>query len=90
MWREVHISPYYANASGVEFMECVGHELIHAYHLYAIPSFYRPYSERAAYQYAFNVYTRYGYLHRALSTMTIARSLNYWGAYPEINASPFF
>lgn len=34
--REIHISYYYTNASNLELMECVGHELIHAYHLYFV------------------------------------------------------
>ena len=90
--REVHISPYYVNASSVEFMECVGHELIHAYHLYAIPSFYRPYSERVAYQYSYNVYWRNGCYSQALRIIPHETIKGYWGNYPPqyIIPSPFF
>ena len=81
--REVHISPYYASASDVEFMECVGHELIHAYHLYTIPSFYRPYSERVAYQYSYNVYWRNGYYAKAMRLMYLESQKGYFGWYPS-------
>ena len=90
----IHISPATTCQDEVIFRALAGHELTHAYHHYILPNFTytwnKIYSERAAYQYSFNVYTRYGYLHKAISTMAIARSLNYWGAYPEIYASPFF
>ena len=90
--REVHISPYYVNASDVEFMECVGHELIHAYHLYAIPSYYRPYSERVAYQYSYDVYWRNGYYSQAIGIIPHASIKGYWGYYPSqyIIPSPLF
>ena len=80
--REVHISYYYTNASDLEFMECVGHELIHAYHLYTIPSYYRPYSERVAYQYSYNVYWRNGYYAKAMRLMYLVSQKGYFGWYP--------
>ena len=80
--REIHISYYYTNASDLEFMGCVGHELIHAYHLYTIPSYYRPYSERVAYQYSYNVYWRNGYYAKAMRLMYLESQKGYFGWYP--------
>ena len=90
--REVHISPYYASASNTKFIECVGHELIHAYHLYTIPSYYRPYSERVAYQYSYNVYWRNGYYAKATRLVYLESLKGYWGPYPPQYQipSPYF
>ena len=90
--REVHISPYYASASNTEFIECIGHELIHAYHLYTIPSYYRPYSERVAYQYSYNVYWRNGYYAKATRLVYLESLKGYWGPYPPQYQipSPYF
>ena len=83
-YSELHISPYTTQSSIIDFKATVGHELIHAYHHYAIPSdlFHKTYSERVAYRYSRNIYLHNGQITNAVRVMKTALSLNYWGSVP--------
>ena len=83
-YSEIHISPYTTNLDAINFKAVVGHELIHAYHHYTIPSssFNRTYSERVAYRYTRNIYLQNGQFSKAVKVMTTALKLNYWGNAP--------
>ena len=90
----VHVSPYSINSGDVVFRAVAGHELTHAYHHYLSATmgyaFNHLYSERASYQYTFNVFISKGYVYRAAATMRSALRLNFWSnSYPFFYQSPF-
>jgi hypothetical protein len=93
-YQELHISPRFINGDIVGFKAIAGHELGHVIHNYSIPHTYgyklfHQYSERACYQYTYNVYSNAGRWQDALNTYINAYSRNYWGYYPSIYKLPF-
>lgn len=93
---EVHISPAVISADDISFQAVVGHELIHAYHMYKFPNLpigFKTNTERVAYQYSHNVYLANGQLGSAMGAVKHAifnRVGNCWGPYPsEFNIPPF-
>jgi hypothetical protein len=78
----LHVSPYYTNGDIVLFKAVAGHELIHAYHYYAVPGFTRMNSERVAYKYSVDVLVNNGRFSTAMSLLNTAHGLSYWGTYP--------
>jgi len=90
----IHISPYTMNRDDVVFRAVAGHELAHACHHYlasVLGYVWNPvYSDRAAYLYTFNVYTRYNYTARAMSTYYTANSMGRWGLFPIWYSIPFY
>ena len=83
-YSELHISPFTTQSNALDFKAVVGHELIHAYHHYSIPSisYNSVYSEKVAYQYTHNVYLHNAHFSDALKVMNTAMSLGYWGNSP--------
>ncbi len=83
-YSELHISPFTTNSDAITFKAVVGHELIHAYHHYSIPSinYNKVYSERVAYRYTHDVYLHNAHFSDALKVMYEAKSLDYWGYSP--------
>lgn len=84
-YSDFHISPHYSNGNAIAFRAVAGHELIHAYHYYALPNVSSLYSERVAYKYSYDVYMRNGRFTSALSTMKTAMfnsSGSFGGSYP--------
>lgn len=83
-YSELHISPFTTNSDAITFKAVVGHELIHAYHHYSIPSinYNKVYSERVAYRYTHDVYMHNARFSDALKVMYEASSLDYWGTSP--------
>ncbi len=85
----IHISPATISGDDVVFRALAGHELLHSYHHYLGATmgylYNHNYSEYAAYQYTYNVYSSNLYYYKALKTMVTAYRLNYWSA-----SSPFF
>ena len=90
----IHISPYTMNRNDIVFRALAGHELAHAYHHYLAPILgcvWDPvYSDRAAYLYTFNVYTRYNYTASAVSIYNTANSMGRWGSFPIWYSIPFY
>ncbi len=89
---EVHVSPKITSANAVDFRAIAGHELIHAYHHYAIPNFSKVFSERVAYRYTYDTYVANGQFSKATSVFVQA-AFSYdgafWGAYPNEYLIPF-
>jgi len=84
-YSDFHISPHYSNGDVIAFRAVAGHELIHAYHYYALPNVSSVYTERVAYKYTHDVYMNNGRFTSALSTMKAAMfnsSGSFWGPYP--------
>ena len=84
-YSDFHISLRYTNADALSFRAVAGHELIHIYHYYALPSVNSVYSERVAYKYTHDVYMGGGRITSALSTMNTAMFYSggsFWGSYP--------
>ena len=73
----IHISPNYTNADLVYFRAVAGHELIHSYHYFCIPTVLNNYSESIAYNYTFNTYYENGKILEALATKSIIMSNRY-------------
>lgn len=69
----LHVSPKYALADNVAFKAVAGHEVIHAYHRYAIPNYESVFSERVAYKYTFNTYISAGQVDNAMKFYLIAK-----------------
>ena len=83
---DYYLSPYNTHSDDIHFVDKAGHELIHAYHNYVFPTtFHRPYSERVAYKYTFDVYFRKGYYWDAYKTYSIASGHpdGFWGVAPN-------
>lgn len=90
----IHISPATISDDDVVFRALAGHELLHSYHHYLGATMGYPYnhnySEYAAYQYTYNVYSSNLYYYKALKTMVTAYRLNYWStSYPFFYNFPF-
>lgn len=85
-YSDIHISPYYAGGDLVNFQAVAGHELIHAYHHFVMPTTFNTInSERAAYKYTYKTYLNNGYFKEALRTMQRAMfntSGPFWGHFP--------
>jgi RHS repeat-associated protein len=84
-YQEIHISPYYTKSDVVNFRAVAGHEIIHAFHHYTLPSFSSVFSERVAYKYTHDVYMNNGNFSSAFSTMKTAMfnsGGSFWGSYP--------
>jgi hypothetical protein len=71
-YSDIHISPFYSNGDAVSFRAIAGHELIHAYHYFALPSVNTIYTERVAYKYTYDVYYSAGRFSSAFSTLNTA------------------
>ncbi|MFA8451962.1 MAG: RHS repeat-associated core domain-containing protein [Bacteroidales bacterium] len=84
----LHVSPYYALGDDVAFKAIAGHELIHGYHHFMIPSFKRVLSERVAYRYTYNTYMSAGQFKKASDIYWTAMSLGYWGSAPALYQIP--
>ena len=81
--ESLHISPYYATSiDNVAFRAVAGHELIHAYHNYAIPGASTIYSEKIAYKYTHDTYVNSGRYWEASQVMKLAASKLFWGTAP--------
>ncbi|NEN25325.1 hypothetical protein G3O08_17650, partial [Cryomorpha ignava] len=78
----LHVSPKYTTAANVSFRSVAGHELIHAYHHYTIPSFSRIFSERVAYKYTYDTFMGAGQFNNAMKVYNTANTHGFWGAYP--------
>lgn len=87
-YQEIHVSPYYTNADAISFRAVAGHELIHAYHYYALPNVSKAFTERVAYKYTYDVYMNGGRFYSALSTMGTAMYRSFWGSYPAAYRIP--
>ena len=84
-YSDIHISPYYSGGDLVNFQAVAGHELIHAYHYYVLPTVNTINTERVAYKYTYKTYLDNGYLKEAMRTMQRAMfnpSGSFWGHYP--------
>ncbi len=82
----MHISPRFASGDIIDFKAVVGHEIIHAYHHYALPNVDKNFTERVAYKYTYDVYMSNYRISSALSTMQAAilnKQGSFWGAYPS-------
>jgi len=88
----IYISPNTTMSNDVIFRAVTGHELLHAYHIYAIPGASLFYSERAAYRYTFDTYLKHGYFNDAIATLNTAKGWGGISAYPaayHYSSSPF-
>lgn len=92
-WSNIHISPRYSNGNITDFKAVAGHELIHAYHNYAIGYNFvnTTFSERVAYNYSSSVYLEAGDLTRSWAVYKQMVDLYGIGFVPaHYRKTPFF
>ncbi len=82
-YSDLHVSAYYTLCDAVAFRAISGHELIHAYHYFAIQNVVSKYSEMGAYKYTYDVYMKNGQITSGLFTMYNSMAKGFWGSYPS-------
>ncbi len=83
---DFHVSPFFSTGDDIAFRAIAGHELIHAYHNFALPNVSRVLTERVAYKYTYDVFMNNGHFNSAFSIMNKAMynsSGSFWGSFPD-------